>query len=210
MLIVGGLAPTSALRNAFPAFQFLSLAGRSPIVLWFARVWSMCYRDPAGGERCDADGGDLPYDELTVLALLRQRAFFVPVILANGERTIRIGWGRYGMPKRPVAMVLRMDRAGFAAQAIWEGRESFVRAKFLTGGRSAGRIVSRLWPRRAWTAWFPSGTRIRARIEATPRVQLAHVRAGCLSLPVRWLPRPAPFLPLGLYLPGQVMELPPP
>jgi hypothetical protein len=51
---------------------------------------------------------------------------------------------------------------------------------------------------------------VRARILATPRVQFARVRGGRLALDAAWLPRPVPVLPLGIYVPGLRMQLPPP
>jgi hypothetical protein len=46
-------------------------------------------------------------------------------------------------------------------------------------------------------------------IQATPRVQVARVEAGQLSLHAAWLPDAVPLLPVGFYLPRLHMRLPP-
>ena len=74
----------------------------------------------------------------------------------------------------------------------------------------AGAALDRLWPRQVWPARFPSGSQVRACIQHTPCAQLALITAGRLALAAPWLPRPVALLPLGLYLPDQRMQLPPP
>src|SRR5690348_9041188 len=89
MLFAGALAPTGPLRAAFPAVPFLTLGGRTPLVLWFARVKEGCYRDPASGAvHCLGGPGATLYYELNVLALLRRRGGFVPGIYATSGLTI--------------------------------------------------------------------------------------------------------------------------
>ena len=97
------------------------------------------------------------YNELNIIALLRQRALFVPAIYATGERTIRIGH-RYGMPKQPASMQVRVDTTRFEAQMMDGACESFARARLLGSGRGVAQMVSRLWPRQLWPARFPIGT----------------------------------------------------
>ena len=208
MLVVPVLCPTAPLRQTFPRVPFLSVGGKTPLVLWFSRITHACYRDAAGERRCEGDGEPPLYKELTIVVLLRQRALFVPSIYATSERTIRIGH-RYGMPKQPTLMHLQVHSTRFEASMIDGARESFVRARLLGRGVGVAPIVSRLWPRQMWPACFPAGTQVRAVIQATPRVQVAHVEAGQLSVDAAWLPDAVPLLPVGLYLPRLRMRLPP-
>jgi hypothetical protein len=210
MLFAAALAPAGPLRATFPGVPFLSLAGRTPLVMWFSRIKEGRYRDPPSGEVRGLGGPqDSLYNELNVLALLRWRAAFVPGIYATSALTIAVGHG-YGMPKQPTQMTLALAGRRFRSQVDDHGRRTYVRARLLTDGRRLGARVSRFWPWWSWPACFPDGRFVRAQIRATPRVQLAHVQAGRLALAAPWLPRPVPLLPFGVYLPDQCMRLPPP
>ena len=208
MLVVPALCPTAPLRQTFPCVPFLAVRGKTPLVLWFSRITEVCYCDAAGERRCEGGAETALYNELNIIALLRQRALFVPAIYATGERTIRIGH-RYGMPKQPASMQVRVDTTRFEAQMMDGACESFARARLLGSGRGVAQMVSRLWPRQLWPARFPIGTDVRATIQATPRVHVAHVRQGQLCLDTPWLPQAVSLLPVGLYLPRLRMRLPP-
>jgi hypothetical protein len=209
MLFVAALAPAEPLRRAFPGVPFLALAGRIPLLMWFSRIRQACFQDAAGQPRCLGGLETVLYNELNVLALLRRPAIFVPGIYATSPLTIRLG-RRYGMPKHPTTMGLATTRRQIAARVIDGTRQSFVRARLLGSGQMPGGIVSRFWPWWSWPVLFPDGRHVRARILATPRVQFARVRGGRLALDAAWLPRPLPLLPLGIYVPDQRMQLPPP
>jgi hypothetical protein len=208
MLVVLALCPTAPLRQTFPRMPVLSVRGKTPLVLWFSRITEVCYCDAAGERRCEGGAETALYNELNIIALLRQRALFVPGIYATGERTIRIGH-RYGMPKQLTSMHVQAHGTHFEASMMDGACESFVRARLLGAGTSVAQMVSRSWPRQLWRARFPSGTDVRAMIQATPRVHVAHVRQGQLCLDTPWLPQAVSLLPVGLYLPRLRMRLPP-
>jgi hypothetical protein len=208
MLVVPALCPTVPLRQTFPRVPFLAVRGKTPLVLWFSRITEVCYCDAAGERRCEGGADSALYNELNIIALVRQHALFVPAIYATGERTIRIGH-RYGMPKQLTSMHVQVHGTHCEASMMDGARESFARARLLGSGRGVAQMLSRLWPRQLWPARFPIGTDVRAMIQATPRVHLAYVQAGQLSLDAVWLPEAVSLLPVGLYLPRLRMRLPP-
>jgi hypothetical protein len=207
MLLVVALCPTSPLARSFPSVPFLSCLGRTPLLAWFSRVKQGWYDDPSGARRCDGGLDVVLYYELTVIALLRQRAVFVPGIYATEERTIRVSRYYYGMPKVPTQMGLRVAGRSFVSWVVDRSCESRVEAWLLGRGSLVAALLSHLWPREIWPAGFPSGGSVRATIQATPRARLALVR-GRLALNAPWLPAVAPLLPIGLYLPDLRMRLP--
>lgn len=209
MLVGLALCPTVPLRRNFPGVPFLSVRGRTPVLIWFARITDAVYRDPMGRRRSALGTGGVPYNELNVLTLLWRRALFVPGIYATSELSIRIGLG-YGMPKRSISMEVQRDRQRLAALAIDGARQSVARARFVGSGEILARIVSPWLPLCTWPVRFPSGSQVRGQIREAPRVQIARVHWGQLSVEASWLPKPLSLLPVGLYLPGQRMRLPPP
>jgi hypothetical protein len=210
LLLVLAPCPTAPLQRAFPAVKLVSLLGRTPLLLWFSRITRVGYRDADGAHRHDGDAGSALYHELNVVAPLQDRALFVPAIYATGERTIQIGRACYGMPKQPATIHLRVGDERFLASAADGPCRSYVRARLLGSGQRLARLAARWWPRALWPARFPDARReLRALIQETPAARLAHVFAGRLALRAAWLPRPAPLLPVGLYLPGLRMQLPP-
>lgn len=208
MIFVAALCPTGPLRRAFPGLPFVSLGGRTPLVMWFSRVKRIRYHDEAGAARQMGAADSALYNELNVVALLRQRAFFVPDIYATSDLTIRIGHA-YGMPKQFEAMRFGVSGSRLTSDVEKDGRRTWLQARLWGQGRAAGWLLSRLLPLRVWPARFPLGDEIRALIEATPRAQLAQVQ-GQLALGTTWLPEAVSLLPLGLYLPDLRMQLPPP
>src|SRR5919198_984206 len=187
MLVVPALCPTAPLRQTFPHVPFLAVRGKTPLVLWFSRITEVCYCDAAGGRPCEGGAETALYNELNIIALVRQRAVFLAGIYATGERTIRIG-RRYGMPKQLTSMHVQVHGTHFEASMMDGACESFARARLLGSGRGVAQLVSRLWPRQLWPARFPIGTDVRAMIQATPHVHLAYVQAGQLSPDTPWLP----------------------
>ena len=208
MLFVMALAPTAPLRRAFPEVGFLSLLGKTPLLLWFSRITEICYGNAAGERHREGDAQTAIYHELNVLAVLRQRAVFVPGIYATSERSIQIA-RRYGMPKEARTISFEVRGACIASVAADGARRSFVHATLFAFGEQLGRIPSVLWPLRTWPVRFPSGSQVQAVIQASPAVHLARVR-GRLSLEEPWLPKAVPFVPVGVYIRGLRMELPPP
>src|SRR5437764_10396335 len=146
MLVVPALCPTAPLRQTFPCVPFLAVRGKTPLVLWFSRITEVCYCDAAGERRCEGGAETALYNELNIIALLHQRAFFVPGIYATGERTIRIGH-RYGMPKQLTSMQVRVHGPHFDASMMDGACESFALARLLGAGKGPAQMVSRLWPR---------------------------------------------------------------
>src|SRR5438270_3017762 len=90
MLFALALCPTMPLRRTFPEVPFVSLLGKTPLLLWFSRVTKMCYHNTEGAQHC-LDGAAEMYDEVNVVAFLRQRMLFVPGIYATSDLTIRVG-----------------------------------------------------------------------------------------------------------------------
>jgi hypothetical protein len=209
MLFGLALCPTPPLRRTFPGVHFLSVWGRTPLVIWFARITEACYHDAAGQRRSAIGTGQVPYNELNVLALLRQRAVFVPGIYATSALSIRIGLG-YGMPKRSITMDVRQDGRWVIALVTDGAHRSLARARLTGSGKTLTRIMSQWWPLRTWPVRFPSGAEVRGVIQAAPRVQIARLHHGRLSVGAPWLPIPVSLLPVGVYLPGLRMLLPPP
>jgi len=209
MLFVLALCPSTLLRRTFPEVPFLSLLGRTPLLLWFSRITTICYHDATKRQHCMNGSSAGLYQELNVVAFLRERALFVPGIYATSMLSIRVGH-RYGMPKQPTTMGVQTVDQRFHSQMRDGMRQSFVRARLLGLGKGVTGLISRCLPSFTWTVRFPSGSGIRGLIEETPRVQLAHVQAGRLALEAEWLPQAVMLLPVGFYLPGLRMQLPPP
>jgi hypothetical protein len=206
------LCPTAPLRHSFRGVPFLSLFGRTPLVIWFSRVTEACETGPNGRMRCERETENVPYDELNVMAALRQRAVFVPAIYADRELSIRIGH-TYGLPKKrkPLHFAVKGNRLESHAADVPAGtRRSFVRARLFGSGRLPAKLLSWLWPLWSWPVRTPAGTQVRARIDTAPRLQPALIRAGQVSLDESWLPKPLPIVPLALYVPQLRFHLPPP
>ncbi|MDQ4076153.1 MAG: hypothetical protein M3220_07885 [Chloroflexota bacterium] len=209
MLFVAALCRTGPLQQSFPEVPFLSVGGRTPLVIWLSRVRQIGYYDEHNQLATLGGPRQVLYNELNVVALLHRRAFFVPGIYATGELTIRIGL-RYGMPKEATRMDFARQGQTLCSTVVNGGQKSYVWARLLGTGAALARPIAWLWPRRIWPTCFPTDDEVRPLITATPRVQPALVRRGRLALDEPWLPAAVSLLPLGVYLPGQRMELPPP
>ncbi|MEX2541412.1 MAG: hypothetical protein WD314_06370 [Trueperaceae bacterium] len=207
MLFAATFVPTVELSRSFQSVQFLDIAGSTPLILWFSRVRMLCH-GPAGQRQCLDETSGFGYNELNVVALLRARRLFVPVIYASGGLTQRLGH-RYGMPKRPVDMTFFADREKVISAATFVRARSEARASLLASGRLLAKVVDWPAPWWSWPAEFPDGSFIRAKIQSVPRAQLALV-SGTLALDEPWLPRSAPLWRPGLYVPGLRMRLPAP
>jgi len=208
MLFGLAFCPTAPLRRTFPAVPFLSVWGRTPLVVWFARITEVWYRDAEGRPRPATETGQVPYNELNVMALQWQRTVFVPGIYATSQLSVRIGHG-YGMPKRLIAMEVRRSEGQVVATAIDGAHRSVAHAHLMGSGTILARALSVWWPRWTWPARFPSGSDVRALIQEMPRAQIARLHHGRLAVEAAWLPVPVALLPLGLHLPGLSMRLPP-
>ena len=71
----------------------------------------------------------------------------------------------------------------------------------------SGRASRPPWPLRVWPIRVPAGTTVRGAVLRVPRLRVAHVQAGLLSLDAPWLPRPVPLLPIGVYAPSLRLRL---
>ncbi|GHO70452.1 hypothetical protein KSC_093440 [Ktedonobacter sp. SOSP1-52] len=207
MLFVLAWCPSRALSQVFEDVSFLSLAGKTPLLLWFSHVSRVCYSDPRGEQHCLS--GAAEYDELNVVAFLRGSMLFAPAIYATSDLTIQLGHG-YGMPKQPTDMQVQVGEKWFSSHVRDGAQQSCIRARLLGSGKGIARLISRWLPRWTCPVRFPSGCSIHALLEETPRVQLAHIQSGHLALSVRWLPNAVRLFPLGCYVPGLRMRLPPP
>jgi hypothetical protein len=207
MLFVAATASTEFLARSFDDVPFLDLAGRTPLVVWFSRVRTLCHGPPQC-RKCLDEASGFGYNELNVVALVRGRRLFVPVIYAGAGLTQRLGH-RYGMPKREASMTFAADSGSVESAASFACNRSEARARLLASGRIFGRAFD--WPAPWWT-WpvdFPGGSFIRALIQEVPRAQLARV-SGKLALDEAWLPRPSKLWKLGVFVPGLRMQLPGP
>ena len=207
MLLALALCSTAPLREAFPSMPFLSLLGRTPLVIWFSRITEGWCRDTAGGRRQVNEG--IPYAELNVLALLRAPALFVPGIYATSELSVGIGHG-YGMPKQLIAMDFSVSRARITSSAGGVAGRSSVRGRLDGSGKALAGLLGPLWPLRTWPVYFPSGSYVRALVQSIRRVQLARIEHGQLSVAATWMPETVSLLPVGLYLSDLQLRLPPP
>jgi hypothetical protein len=209
MLVLIALGRTAGLRDAFPHVPFLSFLGRTPLVVWFSRVTeARAYSergDPFYESNTSADG---IYREVNVVALLSDRAVFVPVIYATEARTVALGRGYYGMPKQVARVEVAVYRGRFQG-ALEDGvnRSAFKARLVCTSPMIAG-MFSRCLPRWTWPAGFPSGGNVRALILATAGLQLAVAVDGQLELQTAGLRTRCKFLPLGIHLSGIRMRLP--
>ena len=209
MLFAFALCPAGPLQETFPGVPFCVWQGQTPLAMWFSRITAGCYQDPAGVRHCESDVARGLYNELTVIALLRTRAIFVPGIYATSERTIAIGQYRYGMPKQPAAMVVQQRGGRFRARVATGHEESSVSARLLGNGAPFARLLAWALPRPTWPARFPSGHEVRPVIQAASRVQGALIQRGRLAVDAAWLPRAASLWPVGAYVSGLQMRLPP-
>lgn len=209
MLFALALCPTMPLRRTFPEVPFVSLLGKTPLLLWFSRITEMCYHDTEGVEHCIGGSEATLYHELNVLAFLRERALFVPGIYATSMLSVQVGHG-YGMPKHPTTMSVQSGGPQFHSKMQDGTRQSIVRARLLGSGKGLAKLIPRFLPSFTWPVRFPGGSRIRARIEKMPRLQLAHIEVGHLALEKAWLPKGVHLLPVGCYASGLRMQLPPP
>jgi hypothetical protein len=209
MLFVACWVPTAPLRSAFEGVPFLSLMGRTPLVIWFSRVSEGCYRDVAGAVHCLGGPNETLYNEVTMMAVLRKRALFCPLIYASNDLSIPIA-KLYAMPKQAHPMDLAIDSTDIKSQIPFGTENTFVNARITGRGTLLAGMLSRLWPVWTWPVRFPAGTRIHTLIQQTPAVRLCRVRQGRFSLPVPWLRRPVSFLGVAMFIPQLRMQLPPP
>jgi hypothetical protein len=208
-LFVVGLSATGPLRRSFPEVPFLSVFGKTPLVLWFSRITEACYYDSNGQRQCDRDTEQIPYTELTVITLLYKRALFVPRLYASSQLSVQIA-SIYSMPKILHSVSWRESNGQLFSSLVEKGHHSLVQARLFKGGKMGATLISPMLPVTTWPAQFPAKSSVRAIIQNVPSVQLALIRKGQLSLPELWLPEPVPFFPIGLYLPQLTMSLPPP
>jgi hypothetical protein len=209
MLLVMALAPTRHLQHSFPDVPFVSILGRTPLLVWFSRITEVCYYDETGEWRCEHNSpSQAIYSEVNVLGLLRRRAVFVPAIYASEARTVQIGHYYYGMPKHLAQTDVCVGEGRFEGTLVDGARRSLVRARLIGGGRGLGGVISRLRPRWTWPVDFPSGGRVRALTLATPRLQVARVDAGQIAVQTAWPPEARPLLPMGLFVGGLRIQLP--
>lgn len=210
MLLLGATCAVAPLQAVFPALPFVSLGGRALLGIWFARIMEI--RCGQGGRRrieADESPAGVPYDELNVAALLRNRRLFVPGIYASSHLSLRLGH-RYGMPKKWTNMDYRASGREVRSHAVVENARSFVTARSLPGGRLVGTGLARTLPWWSWRVDFPSGSWIESLIESGGGARLLWVKEGELTLDEPWLPRAVTLRGPALHIPRQRMMLPEP
>ncbi|HET9495999.1 MAG TPA: hypothetical protein VFR15_17360 [Chloroflexia bacterium] len=211
MLLAVALCPTGPLRAGFPGVPFMSVRGRTPVAVWFAKVTVGCHRISTGERECISDRLSIPYSELTVLAALDEPAAFVPGIYTTSKLVLRIG-DLYGMAKRPAHATFPRGGRLFRStvQPFTNSKSSYVRARIVGSGRPLAWFANRVMPFTSPTVRFPTGTSVRVVLPSVRRANLALVRDGYLDVGESWLPRPVPFLPVGVYLRDLWMHMPVP
>jgi hypothetical protein len=211
MLLAVALCPTGPMRTAFPGVPFMSVRGRTPVAVWFAKVTVGCHRTASGERECVSGRLSIPYSELTVLAALDEPAAFVPGIYTTSKLVLRIG-DLYGMAKRPAHATFPRDGRLFRStvQPFTNNKGSYVRARIVGSGRPLAWLASRMMPLTSPSVRFPTGTSVRVVLPEVRRANLALVLEGSLDVGESWLPRSVPFLPVGLYLRDLWMHMPVP
>lgn len=210
MLLLGATCAAAPLEAAFPGLPFVSLGGRALLGIWFARILEI--RSGQGARSRSGPEGSpqgVPYEELNVAALLRNRRLFVPGIYASSDLSLRLGH-RYGMPKKWTNMSYRSSRREVRSHATVGKAASFVSARSLPGGRLVGTGLARTLPWWSWRVDFPGGSWIESLIESGGGARLLWVKEGELSLDEPWLPRGATLRGPALHIPRQRMMLPAP
>jgi hypothetical protein len=208
-LFAFAFAPTAPLQKAFPAIPFVSIANRTPLVVWVGRIRHIRYTN-AGGKRQEMGGPEaILYDEINVAALLKARQLFIPAIYSSSSLAVQIGHA-YGMPKSLAPVQLAQTATTFNTMLQSAEHRSYIIAERLRHSRFLRFISRRFLPRPIWKALFPSSAGVTPIIQPMRAPQWYRIREGRFDLPLPWLPNPIPFLPLGLYSPGQEMQLPPP
>lgn len=210
MLLAGATCAAEPVARAFPGLPVRTFRGSAVLGIWFSRVEEI-RAGPEGGMRIGPGEalGDVPYQELNVAVLLRDRRLFVPGIYATSELTLRLGH-RYGMPKERAEMTYEARGARVTSRTAVGGDESHVEARSLPLGHLAGVIAQRALPWWSWPVEFPSGSRIEGYIEGAAGARAAWLYRRRLALNEPWLPQPAHVWPLALRIPAQVMRLPAP
>jgi hypothetical protein len=211
MLLAVALCPTGPMRTAFPGVPFMSMRRRTPVAVWFAKVTVGCHRTSSGERECVSGRLSIPYSELTVLAALDEPAAFVPGIYTTSKLVLRIG-DLYGMAKRPAHATFPRGGRVFRStvQPFTNSKSSYVRARLVGNGRPLAWLASRMMPLTSPMVRFPTGTSVRVVLPEVRRANLALVLEGSLDVGESWLPRPVPFLPVGLYLRDLWMHMPVP
>lgn len=208
-LFAFAFAPTRPIAQYFSAMPIVSLAGRTPLVIWFSRVRHIRY-GASNGERQSLGAFDKTlYYELNVMIPLKARALFVPAIYATSHLTIEIGH-TYGMPKEFTAMEIRQSATRFHGTVKTAKGSSFVHAHKVARNRLLEWLAPKILPLRLWKTRFPSNRWVKPLIQGVPRAEWYRIAEGVLDLQEPWFPEPVGLLPIGLYLPQQQMQLPPP
>lgn len=208
-LFVLALSATAPLRQSFPEVPFLSVFGKTPLVLWFSLTSEACYYDVNHRQQCEQGTDQIPYRELNVVTLLNKKVLFVPRIYASSHLSVVIS-SLYGMPKTRHDLSWSESEVYISSELIKAEHRSFVRARPFLYGKIGAKLLSFFLPFTTWPVLFPGQTRIRAIIKKVPAIRPALIKKGQLSLPEPWLPDPVSFFPIGLYVPQLVMHLPPP
>jgi hypothetical protein len=208
-LFAFAFAPTAPLRTTFPDIPFLSIARRTPLVVWFGRVRHILYSNAEGKREHMGGEETILYDEINVAALLKARLLFIPAIFSSSPLAVQIGHA-YGMPKSLAPVQVAQTATTFNTMLQSAEHRSYIIAQRLRHSRVLRLLSRRFLPRPIWKALFPSSARVPPIIQPMRAPQWYRIREGRLDLPLPWLPNPIPFLPFGLYLPHQEMHLPPP
>jgi hypothetical protein len=181
------------------------------LVVWFSRITEARAYSERGDRVCESNtSADGIYREVNVVALLRDRAVFVPAIFATEARTVALGCGYYGMPKQ----IARVDVAvsgGRLQGALEDGvNRTIFRARLVRTNPLIAGMLNRGLPRWTWPARFPSGGNVRALILAVAGLQFATAVEGQLALQSAWLRTQCKFVPVRIHLSGIRMRLPDP
>jgi hypothetical protein len=141
------------------------------------------------------------------MLLLRDGTFFVPRLEASSAMSQRLAHAYYGMPKT-LANATFGERGGRLTARVGESSLEGSRV----GGRAPLTAMARAMLRRRenWSACFPSGGSVKARLPCVWRAVCIRVLEARIASHPPWLPAPAEPFGIGLLLEDLRMRLQPP
>ncbi len=197
---------SAPLHALYPGHRFVSLFGKTPLLLWFAEIKTFRFAQGKDEAGVLGDGKTPLYHELSVAAVKRNGTLLGVHLGVDSEFSLQIGLG-YGMPKirdtiRSAAKVREKQ------MTVGEGEQTSSACALPFGsGQRLGSLFSLLLPRRVCRVQFPSGSQVTPVLETAPCLAPAWV-TGQLRLSPDRLPQPVPLFRLGVFFHDFQMTLP--
>lgn len=208
MLLVMGIGETFRLRARFPGVPFLSTFNRTPMLIWFSRITQACYLDSAGRNQCDTDETVGLYNDITLIAPLRNGSVFVPAVFTTSLQNVQVAHTYYAMPKALAEIQVDTRRNEFVSRLQTGADEGAVHARRVGKGRFLATLAARFLPWRTMRVWFSTRSFVRALLQALPRLYLAPIRTAQLYFPAAGFSQPLWIFPIAIYAPETAMQLP--